>query len=190
MFFRSATGLSSAERYSSGSGRVHTDSPAHLAASETWPVKSSLLPISPAIRLPSATMTAPVSVARSMMASGLASAATDRASASTRRPSASVLSTSTVLPLCARNTSPGRCASGPGMLSVSGTKAVTRWRTFSAGRAHMAASTEAPPPLSIFIVIMPSPVLSDRPPESNVMPLPTSARCAPAPSALFEVPLG
>ena len=43
-------------------------------------------------------MHAPVSVARSTIASGSSSEASERASASTRRPSASVLSTSTVVP--------------------------------------------------------------------------------------------
>ena len=46
-----------------------------------------------------ATMHAPVSVARSMIASGLASEARHRASARMRRPPASVLRTSIVLPL-------------------------------------------------------------------------------------------
>ncbi len=54
----------------------------------------------------------------------------------------------------------------------------------------MAASTAAPPPLSIFIVIMPSPDFSERPPESKVMPLPTSAKWAPDPSEFFDPPLG
>ena len=56
--------------------------------------------------VPSATMHAPVRVARSTMASGSSSLASDRASARTSRPSASVLSTSMVLPLRARSTSP------------------------------------------------------------------------------------
>ena len=65
-------------------------------------------------------MQAPVSVARSTMASGFASEAIDSASASTRRPSASVLSTSMVLPFRMVRTSPGRVASPPSMLSVIG----------------------------------------------------------------------
>ena len=39
----------------------------------------------------------------------------------------------------------------------------------------MAPITAAAPDMSVFIVSMPSAVLSDRPPESNVMPLPTRA---------------
>ena len=35
--------------------------------------------------------------------------------------------------------------------------------------------TAAAPDMSVFIVSMPSAVLSDRPPESKVMPLPTRA---------------
>ena len=54
------------------------------------------------------------------MASGSASQAMDNPSASTSRPSASVLSTSTVLPLRIRSTSPTRVASPPVMLSVAG----------------------------------------------------------------------
>ena len=47
--------------------------------------------------------------------------------------------------------------------------------------ADMAPSTAAAPDLSVFIVSMPSAVLIDRPPESNVIPLPTRARVAVAP---------
>ena len=39
-----------------------------------------------------------------------------------------------------------------------------------------AASTAAPPDMSHFIVSIESEGLSDRPPESNVTPLPTNAR--------------
>ncbi len=75
----------------------------------------------PAILSPSATMHAPVSVARSMIASGLSSDASESASARISRPSASVLSTSTVLPLRIVSTSPGRIALPLGMFSTSGT---------------------------------------------------------------------
>jgi hypothetical protein len=61
--------------------------------------------------LPSATMIAPVSVARSTMKRGLKrSAQYQSASASTRRPSASVLMTSMVWPDIEVTMSPGRCA--------------------------------------------------------------------------------
>ena len=78
-------------------------------------------PSGPATFSPSATTHAPVSVARSTIASGFSSLARLSASARIRRPSASVLSTSTVLPLRIVNTSPGRIASPLGMFSTSGT---------------------------------------------------------------------
>ena len=48
--------------------------------------------------------------------------------------------------------------------------------------ARTAASTAADPAMSHFMVIIPAGCLSESPPESNVMPLPTSARWAPAPA--------
>ena len=138
------------------------------------------------MRLPSATTCAPVSVATSTMAFGFSSAASDNASDSTRRPSASVLSTSIVTPLRARNTSPGLIALGPGMFSVQTASATTRVFTPSAAQAAVALSTAAAPPMSVFIVSMPCAVLSDRPPESNVMPLPTKNSVFFAPGGLYS----
>ena len=110
------------------------------------------------------------------MASGSASLARARASARISRPSASVLSTSTVLPLRS-----GQHVAGPGGVAaahVVGHRAGSR-RPAPGRRRHgtrrRSPSTAAAPPMSIFMVIMPSPVLSDRPPESKVMPLPTRA---------------
>ena len=120
-------------------------------------------------------MAAPVKVARSITASGLASLANDRPSARISRPSASVFRISTVLPLRILSTSPKRVASPPSMLSVIGTHALTLTSGFSAGSADMAPRTAPPPPMSHFIVDMPTEVLIERPPASNVMPLPTSA---------------
>src|SRR6478735_6073027 len=45
------------------------------------------------------------------------------------------------------------------------------WRATAA----VAAITAAAPAMSVFIPIIPVPLLRDSPPESNVMPLPTSA---------------
>jgi len=45
-------------------------------------------------------------------------------------------------------------------------------------RGDLAATTAAAPLMSHFIVVIDAPGLSDRPPESNVMPLPTSAMWA------------
>ena len=134
--------------------------------------------------MPSATTHAPVSVARSMMASGSSSAASVSPSARTSRPSASVLSTSMVRPLRMVSTSPGLVARPPGMFSVVGVMAVTRTRTPSSPHADTAASTAAAPLMSVFIVTMPSAVLSDSPPESKVMPLPTSTTCGTRPSTV------
>ena len=110
-----------------------------------------------------------------MTASGFSSAASESPSARMRRPSASVLRTSTVLPLRILRTSPGLMARPPGMFSVVGTKAMTFVRTPAARRTDIAPMTAAAPDMSVFIVSMPSAVLSDSPPESKVMPLPTRA---------------
>jgi hypothetical protein len=80
----------------------------------------------PAFSLPSATITAPVSVARSMTALGSnLSCAYQTASARISRPSASVFSTSMVWPDIVVTMSPGRCAFEPGMFSTSATTPTT-----------------------------------------------------------------
>ena len=71
-----------------------------------------------------------------------------------------------------------------GMFSVAGTMPITRTLAFSAGSSDIAASTAAAPDMSVFIVSMPSAVLIDRPPLSNVIPLPTNATVALAPAGL------
>ena len=118
-------------------------------------------------------MHAPVSVAKSMMASGSSSQASDNASARIRRPSASVLSTSMVLPFRIVRTSPGRVASPPSMLSVMGRYALTLTGAATTGSTDIAPMMAAAPHMSIFIIIMPCAVLMDRPPASKVIPLPT-----------------
>lgn len=61
-----------------------------------------------------------------------------------------------------------------GMFSQVGTTAMTfSFRPISA-TARSVPSTEAAPHMSYFISSMPSPGLSEMPPVSNVMPLPTS----------------
>ena len=115
------------------------------------------------------------------MASGFSSAASDSPSARTRRPSASVFSTSMVLPLRARSTSPGLMARPLGMFSVVGMIPITRTGTCRSARADIVASTAAAPDMSVFIDIMPSAVLSESPPESKVIPFPTSATVTEAP---------
>src|SRR5207249_3661756 len=81
-------------------------------------------------------------------------------------------------------TSPGFCAWPPGRFSVAGTKAVT-----STGRARRAAAatapiTAAPPAMSYFMVSIDLGGLSESPPESKVIPLPTriTRRRAPGPA--------
>ena len=94
----SATLESSPLRRSSGSGIGHIASPARLADSETCAASASSLAMTPDVRLPRATVAAPVKVATSMSRAGVSAPERASASASTSRPSASVFSTSTVLP--------------------------------------------------------------------------------------------
>ena len=84
-----------------------------------------------------------------------------------------MFTTSTVLPLAPRSTSPGLIARPPGMFSVEGTTPMTRTGTLSSDSARMAPITAAPPAMSTFIRSMPSAGLMEMPPVSNVMPLPT-----------------
>ena len=113
---------------------------------------------------------------------GSSSPAWTSPSAMTRRPSASVLSTSTVLPPLMRRTSPGRVADPDGMFSARHSSPVTATGSSSWAAARTTASTVAAPPMSTFIHSMAFGGLSDRPPESNVMPLPTMATWRVAPS--------
>ncbi len=108
--------------------------------------------MTPNVRLPSATIIAPVSVATSTIASGSSSEAAHSASASTSRPSASVLRTSTVLPLYMRSTSPGRVAEPEGMFSASASQPVTLTSRPSRAAVTTAANTAAAPAMSHFIV--------------------------------------
>ncbi|CAM5430530.1 hypothetical protein SBADM41S_06581 [Streptomyces badius] len=138
-------------RRSAGSGIGQEASPTSSAISWTDVRKASSLAMMPKVRLPSAITIAPVRVATSTIASGFSSEARVRASARTR-PSASVLSTSTVLPLYMRSTSPGRVALPEGMFSASASQPVTL--TFRPRRAAVttAANTAAAPLMSHFIV--------------------------------------
>ncbi len=63
------------------------------------------------------------------------------------------------------------------MFSAAGTRPVTLARTPSRPRADIAPITAAPAAMSVFMVFMPSVGFSDRPPLSNVMPLPISTTC-------------
>ena len=68
-----------------------------------------------------------------------------------------------------------------GRFSASAAYVVTFILRPSSAIASVAAITAAAPAMSHFIVYMLSPGLMLRPPESKVMPLPTSARCVVAP---------
>ena len=59
------------------------------------------------------------------------------------------------------------------MFSVQAASACTSTGSFSSATDAAAASTAAAPAMSVFMSSMPSLVFSDRPPESNVTPLPT-----------------
>ena len=75
-------------------------------------------------------------------------------------------------------TSPSFSALPDGMLSVHISHAVTFVRHLSALSADMVDSTAAAPDMSIFITWWNGSLgLSEMPPESYMMPLPTSARC-------------
>ena len=117
-----------------------------------------------------------VSVAMSTIRSGLRLTARPRASASTSRPSASVLETSTVVPSYVVSTSPGRNEAPPTMFSASAAKPLTRTGSWSRAMVSTAWTTAAAPAMSSFIVGMLAAGLMVSPPESKVMPLPTSAR--------------
>src|SRR5216684_1453948 len=60
------------------------------------------------------------------------------------------------------------------MFSVLGTTQITFTFGFRAASARMTPSMVAPPAMSYFIFSMPSEGLMEMPPESKVMPLPTS----------------
>ena len=68
------------------------------------------------------------------------------------------------------------------MFSAIGTVAVTVDRRPSAATGSTAAITAAAPAMSDFISYMPGAGLIERPPVSNVMPLPTSATFLRAPA--------
>ena len=164
----------------SGIGIGHWDSPAVSPAASTASTTSSE-PITPPTRSPRASTMWPVRVATSRITSGFRSVARTSASARISRPSASVLSTSTVVPPYIVSTSPGRIAEPDTMFSAIGTKVVTLTGSPSAAIASVAWTTAAAPAMSLFISCMPWAGLMVRPPESKVMPLPTSARCVLAP---------
>ena len=103
------------------------------------------------------------------------SPARKRPSVRTRRPSASVLSTITDLPFLAVKMSPGRWAFASGRFSAQQRIPTTFTSGFSRPSARRLKSTAAAPAMSPFISHILSPGFRLMPPESKVIPLPTSA---------------
>jgi len=71
--------------------------------------------------------------------------------------------------------SPGFSAPPPDIFSVAGTRPTILTGSFKSAAALIAASTAAPPAMSVFISSIFSAGLMEIPPLSNVRPLPTSA---------------
>jgi len=70
-------------------------------------------------------------------------------------------------------TSPGLVAVPLGMFSQVGIKPIRFTLGCNSAMVRKVPSTLAAPPMSYFISSMPAPGLSEMPPVSNVMPLPT-----------------
>ncbi len=128
----------------------------------------------PAIRSPSASDIAPVSVAKSTMCVAPFVRAWCSASARISRPSASVLITSIVFPFAARSTSPGRYDVADCMFSAAAITAIVRTGRRSSATAAIPSSTAAPPAMSPFMSCIRSGGFNETPPESKVIALPTS----------------
>ena len=79
------------------------------------------------------------------------------------------------------STSPGRTALPETMFSAIGTNVLTLIGSPRLAITYVACTTAAAPAMSDFISFMLAAGLMVRPPESNVMPLPTSARWCFAP---------
>ena len=86
-----------------------------------------------------------------------------------------MFSTSIDWPSIAYTTSPGFVALPPGMFSVQGATAITFTAGASRAIACIEAITAAAPVMSPFMRSIPAPGLSEMPPVSKVMPLPTNA---------------
>ncbi len=79
-------------------------------------------------------------------------------------------------------TSEGRVAVPEGMFSARASHPVTRTGSPSRATATTVPSTAAAPDMSLFMSSMPAGGLSEMPPVSNVIPLPTRATWALAPA--------
>ena len=85
-----------------------------------------------------------------------------------------MLRISTVCPDSVVTMSPGLVAPPPGMFSQVGTTAIAFTGAFMPASARSAPSTLAAPAMSYFISSISAAGLSEMPPVSKVMPLPTS----------------
>src|SRR5438034_309451 len=153
-FFTSAMSDLRRSRYSSHSGNGQQRSPARSPASRTSASRASSFPIAPIATWPSATTTAPVSVAISMTAAGLKRRTYESASHRIRRPSASVLMISIVLPKWLFTTSPGFTAWPEGRFSVAGMSPTTLTFGLSSPSVSNVPSTAAAPDMSNFMSSM------------------------------------
>ena len=174
MFLMSATGESMNLRYSTGKGSGHTSSSARAAASRTWSISASSLPITPAIRLPSAPTTAPVSVGEvddrvDVLLDG------EREAVGEHEPALGVGVEDFDRLAVANRDDVARLERGAARHVVGAAEEPDDLRSgLVAFSTLIVASTAAAPLMSIFIDIIPSPDFSERPPESNMIPLPTS----------------
>src|SRR5205085_11652954 len=101
------------------------------------------------------------------------------------RPSASVLTISIVLPLYALKTSPGLYDDPDGRFSVAANTPNTFTGSFVVAARSTKPMTVAAPVMSCRMYSMPSAGLIEMPPESNVIPLPTTASVFLAPGAVY-----
>ena len=137
---------------------------------------SSSLENRPAYSLPSATMIAPVRVARSTMNFGLKrSWQYQSTSASTRRPSASVLMTSMVWPDMRGHDVAGALGVAVGHVLDEAEDADGVDLGLAGGERMHQAGDAAAPPMSPFMSSMPAAGLIEMPPVSKQTPLPTKA---------------
>ena len=108
-----------------------------------------------------------------MIYSGLNSPAFHRPSDNTSLPSASVFNISIVFPDKPLITSPGLVALAAGIFSAIQVIPTTLPLWPVCANASIVPNTVAEPPMSYFISSMPAPGLSEIPPVSKVIPLPT-----------------
>ena len=143
-------------------------------AANSSAANASLLLNKPLGWCPNAITQAPVSVAISTTALGSKRSAYVSASHKIKRPSASVFSTSMVRPDMLVRISPGLIAPASGMFSHVAIKPTALMPKSSSPMALKVPNTLAAPHISYFISSISAPGLSEIPPVSKVIPLPTN----------------